>query len=178
MSASVSRSCIWIFGLHLTEKSRKSSPGLKPPWRDRSSEGGAGTPQTAPSHPSYHRWPRTPLCNRQERSLEWKHNTYIKTAPAGVRQQHEPASVWILLKEGEKCQTGVTFAAVGTFIITHKSHFPSYDQLNDNNFFMLRLFSPLQLDKKTVFLHGMERGRSCLLSAPAAVKLDRGPRKV
>lgn len=87
--------------LHLTEESMKSLPGLKPPWRDRSSVTGAEKPPTAPSHPSYHGWPHIPLCNRQEQSLKWKHNTYIKTAPPTVQQQQQnPAWVEIFHQEG------------------------------------------------------------------------------
>lgn len=178
MAASISRSSIWIFGLHLTEKRMKSSPGLKPPWRDGSSEGGAGKPPAAPSHPSDRRRPRTPLCNRQERSLKWKHNTYIKAAPAGVRRQHEPASIWILHKEGEKCQTGVTFAAVVTFTSPIKVTSHHMINLMITTSLCCAFSPPLQLDKQIVFLHGRERGRQCPLSVPAAVKLDTRPRKV
>lgn len=46
------------------------SPGLKSPWRDRSSEASAETLRPALSRLSYCRWPQTPPCNRQGRSLE------------------------------------------------------------------------------------------------------------
>lgn len=104
----------------------KSSPGLKPPWGDQSSAAAAGKPQHPPSHPSYHTRPHTRLCNRQEQSLEWKHNTYITTEPGTVQLQQTPAwftKTQVFTKERSfKKKTGVTFAAaVRTFIITYKS---------------------------------------------------------
>lgn len=68
------------------------SPGLKPPWRDRSSEASAETLRPALSRLSYCRWPQTPPCNRQGQSLErattptWHHNQDTYVFMAAIRR--------------------------------------------------------------------------------------------
>lgn len=69
------------------------SPGLKPPWRDRSSEASAETLRPALSRLSYCRWPQTPPCNRQGRSLErgttptWYHSRDMYVFVAALRRR-------------------------------------------------------------------------------------------
>lgn len=71
------------------------SPGLKPPWRDRSSEASAETLRPALSRPSHCRWPQTPPCNRQGRSLErgttptWHHDQDMYVFVAAIRRSRD-----------------------------------------------------------------------------------------